>query len=308
MIRPVQNELPISVLRENLQESDVRPLLIDQIKAANYTSNVLAELQHNGVLNADIPEHKAILETDVYRLRRGLCLPSAVSTSINLVSRRKVIGDNDGILKVGDFYRYLLPHHGHYISDAMKRGWLVVTDTGDMYHHAVVAFAEGLGYTGQSVAGFDTLEKFRAIIAGGGSASVSMNNRFVIEQTLTNSPENIKVDGEVTQIKVQTAEGQVFRRFEDGRHVVTIVGFEEDTVTIADSFNLPQIGDNGMLVTLPIKTADTYLRYHDQAMTRGVVITKERHHLDGLKSTDLLIPDEVRSDLSKKLRPFIQSI
>lgn len=308
MVRALQNELSTQPVTEDMSHSEIRPLLIDQIKAASYTSEVLAELKESGVLDPRIPEHMAILETDVYRLRRGLCLPSAVSTSINLVSRRKIIGDDEGVLKVGDFYRYLLPHHGHYISDTMKRGWLVVTNTGDMYHHAVVAFAEGLGYFGQSVTGFNTLESFRDVIATGGSVSISMNNRFVIEQTLANSAENVKHENGETKIKVQNEGGYAFRKFEDGRHVVTIAGFADDNVVIADSFNLPQIGANGILVTLPIKTADQYLRYHDEAATRGIVISTEERAWRGLQSVQLQIPEEIRKDLAEKLRPIKISI
>ncbi|MDD1475289.1 hypothetical protein MEO41_29090, partial [Dolichospermum sp. ST_sed4] len=87
---------------------------------------------------------KAILETDVYRLRRGLCLPSASAAAVNLVLGQRLIGDDDSDLRIADFFSTLLPYHGQFKSEQLPRGWLVVTSSGDMYHHAIAAFVRGL--------------------------------------------------------------------------------------------------------------------------------------------------------------------
>lgn len=282
------------------------PYLIDQIRAAPYTMNVIQELKQQGVLRADDPHHRAVLETDVYRLRRGLCLISAASVCMNMVCRERIIGDEIGKIRVGDFYRLLLPHHAIYSTNRFPKGWLVVTDQGDIYHHAIVAFAKILGVNATPVQGFKSLTEFKDVLDQGGSVAVSLDNWFVTEQSLKRFENVIEkgTDGNVC-IRVESDNGLVEKRqFEHGRHVVTLLDIHDNVVTIADSFNLPQTQSHGLVVSLPISESDRYLNYTIQGNTRAVVF----HHSSNqnfclpqtLTPTPVFIPREVMSCLSSQ--------
>lgn len=127
-----------------------RGLVLSQIEAATYTHRVLANMDLKD------PSLTAVAETDVFRLRRGLCLPYAAAVSINVVSKRRVIGDGDGRIKVGDFYRWALPFHNrrsliNLDGQKIREPWWFTTRQGDVYHHALVAIARGFGIAAVSV-------------------------------------------------------------------------------------------------------------------------------------------------------------
>ncbi|MCS7093038.1 MAG: hypothetical protein NZL96_01190 [Patescibacteria group bacterium] len=293
--------------RENFFNKPFDFSLIDQIKAAGPVAELIEEMKRKGLLSEENSYHKPIIETDVYRLRRGLCLPCASAVAINILLNRRVVGDDDGILSIADMHRLLLPHHGKYPTTNFPCGWLVVNDKGDMYHHAIAAFAEALEINTYSLLGFKKIDDLINIMekAKNSAIVVSFNNRFVLEQTLKNYPDSIKKDGDKFLIKVSTPEGDIFKPFENGRHAVTILNFSTSSgeLLVADSFNLPQTKQTkGILVRLSLEEATEYLKYHDNAITRAIVFSQN----PDLKSIfqDLLIPyipKEVKSDLSSRI-------
>lgn len=284
-------------------------LLIDQIRAAKGVYDALHTLETQGKFNRHDPSLIGVAETDVFRLRRGLCLPSAVGVGVNLAYGQRIIGDDDGgdrVLDIGDVYKMLIPHHGRYPSESMPRGWWVVTTAGDMYHHAAVALAHGLGLECTSVQGIGTLGQFSGIINSGAGVAVSLNNKFVVEQTLRPFPDSVKREGEQTYIRVDGANGPEWKLFQDGRHVVDLLSIHDThegaQVTFADSFNLPQTGNqHGLTVTLPIEVADRYLKYHDGAQPRALVISRKPVVTDTLTPIQTYVPPEVERGIHQYL-------
>ena len=281
-------------------------LLIDQIRAAKGVYAALHTLETQGKFDRHDPTLVGVAETDVFRLRRGLCLPSAVGVGVNLACHQRIIGDDDGVLDIGDVYKMLIPHHGRYPSDSMPKGWWVVTTAGDMYHHAAVALAHGLGLECTSVQGIKTLGQFSEIIKDGAGVAVSLNNRFVVEQTLRPFPDSIKREGDQTYIRVDGVDGPEWKLFQDGRHVVDLLSIHDThegaRVTFADSFNLPQTGNqHGLTVTLPIEVADRYLRYHDGAQPRALVISKKSMTSNTLTPIPAYVPPEVERGIHQYL-------
>lgn len=282
-------------------------LTVNQIKAAGYVSEVVAGLRDSGILREDVPEHKAVLETDIYRLRRGLCLPSAVSTAINFLLEEKIVGDSEGSLRVGDFFKHLLPFHGCFPSDSQPRGWLVVSGSGDMYHHAAVAFSKGMNLQAYSISDFHSLIDFAEAIRAGFKVAVSLNNRYVLDCTLGGEGRNVRVGEDGTpEILIDGPDREThFRKFENGRHVVTLVDMSDEDVLISDSFCLPQMGDVSCLQEWPVCTVDKYLLYHDLAPTRAILIGRDEIAKNsGLNIRELVIPDIVVQDLRSKLNQF----
>lgn len=85
----------------------LKSLSVSQIEAAEYTLQII---QNTPNVSQD-KSLKAVAETDIFRLRRGLCLPCAAATCINLVTKQRLIGDRDSNIKVGDIYQITLPFH-----------------------------------------------------------------------------------------------------------------------------------------------------------------------------------------------------
>jgi hypothetical protein len=284
--------------------TDYSPLLIDQIRAADDASAAIAELKSQGILNPEDPHHLAVIETDVYRLRRGLCLPSAASVAINVIKNERLIGDSEGEIKIGDYFRFLLPHHGRYPTPEQPNGWYVISPSGDMYHQSIVAISEALDVQAFSCQGITSVSEFRPVLHDGGSVAVSLNNRFVIEQTLAPYPGSVIEMEDATLIKVATADGFEYRPFQNGRHVVTLLELNGRNATFADSFNLPQTGTHGLTVTVPIEKVDQYLTYHDGAASRSIVFLPPDIRLPSdLNPTPIRIPEEVKTALDFDLRP-----
>lgn len=281
-------------------------LTISQIDAAEDVAKAIQELKENGNLQEDNPYHRPIIETDVYQLRRGLCLPCAASCAINMIlNQPKISGRktsaNSEIFTIGDIYRLLIPHHGKYQSEELPYGWLVVNKEGDMYHHSIIAFAQIFGIFGYSFTGINDFSVLKPLVSLDLSVIISLNNTFVIDQTLKNNPGYVeKRDGE-TFIKVLTNNGYEFKPFRDGRHVVTILQIDKNNITIADSFNLPQnYNPNGIITTIPVALANQYLTYHDDSPTRGIVFS--RHPINNLPfpQNNIIIPQQVLNALQLK--------
>ena len=228
------------------------------------------------------PSLIAVKETDIYRLRRGLCLPSAAATCINTVLGQRVIGEkpDDGKMTLGDFYRILLPHHNernlvNAEGQEYPNPWFVVTEHGDMYHQAAIAIAKGCYVNGISIANFDSLEPIIAFMENGGKVALSLDNRFVIEHTLGKRPNLVRnVDGN-WQILMESKNGIRYQNFEEGRHVVSLLDIDrEGKILLHDSFCLPQMDRGLTMMTLPVTEIETYLVYAQGGATRAIAFSR----------------------------------
>ncbi len=236
---------------------------------------------------------KAVAETDIFRLRRGLCLPCAAATCINLVTNQRLIGDNDGMIRVGDIYQVALPFHNKENltstnGEKINNPWWVVTKEGDMYHHVILAFSLGLGIPAQELTGFDSVKQLQEFLHSGGSVAVSLDNHFVIKQTLKNNPKLVRKDTNgKPQILIEGKTGIEFHPFEDGRHVVSLAPHPQaGYIIVIDSFLLPQQEQNSNIMHLPVDTIDHYLKYWGGEKTRAIAFALQ----PGLFST---LPPEI---------------
>jgi hypothetical protein len=282
-------------------------LNVDQIKAAD---NVLSAIQNLKSKNLFPRNLKAVEETDVFRLRRGLCLPAASATSINHVLGFRLIGDEKGYLTLGDMYTSLLPFHGYKDgkeTENMPKGWLVTTDQGDVYHHAIVAFSKALRVPSKPVIGFKSVRDFDSNLKEGDSIALSLDNTFVLEQTLKSNTTLVKTEGNQTSILIESEEGTGFRKFEHGRHVVAVTASStEGFYKVSDSFRLPQMRPEDTLSILDSDTIDKYLNYTLGGQPRGILFSKDEGVLNQHPNAiDVVIPnsivDNIRAYLDSKL-------
>lgn len=269
---------------------------INQIKAAEDTLHIVKTI--------DDPSLAAVQETDVYRLRRGLCLPSATATCINTLLETRLIGEthDDAPLRIADLYKMVLPFHNQeQLQDKNGRindkPWYVATPHGDMYHHTMMAISEGLGLQAQSIEDFENVEQLLPFLQKKGVLALSLNNRFVLDITLQNDPHLVRKEANGDDsILIDSGNGLDFRKFENGRHVVSMLGLSQNgNVLVNDSFRLPQM-TSAPIMEVPIETINDYLAYHDNAKTRGIAFAKEPDAFKSLKTfenTNIFVPQEV---------------
>lgn len=293
---------------EVVTEPIVNYLGINQIKAADGVYKTLEEM------SLDDPTLQAVKETDIFRLRRGLCLPCAAATCVNNLFGKKVIGEdkiNDGSsLTIGDFFRLLLPLHNqknliNKQGQVYQNPWFVVDKEGNLYHQAVIAFAQGLEIEAVSVLRFSDIKDFFPFVRQGGNMAVSLDNNFVLEQTLGLDPNFVEEKPDGYYIRIEGPNGLEFRRFESGRHIVSILGINNEGILIVhDSFVLPQMTDKkGTLVVDP-ETINQYLKYKNGGETRGIVFYPKGYSLSltGIEkfiNNNIFIPDIVVQRVKK---------
>lgn len=290
-------------------EENLELYCLNQAEAA---SHALKIIDSSNIVSND-PSLIAVKETDVYRLRRGLCLPCAAAACINRVNKKRLIGDSDGPLKVGDFFRFLLPFHGikgvidPKTGKEFSGGWLVSTPEGDVYHHAIIAFSKALGVTGKTVKGFKSIAEFFPVVDNGGALAISLDNRFVIEQTLRNNPQLVAYsdDGRKRpRILIEDGEGLSFREFEEGRHVVAILAVNERKTILSDSFFLPQM-KKGLLLEIETAVVDNYLNYKTSGLSRGIVFSLNSE-IDQLIDPNYLFPVAIPEQVVGSIRQYFQ--
>ncbi len=294
-------------LPEKIDFSNYKFAVVDQIKAADYTLKVIKDIDNSTGLDSSL---SAVKETDIFRLRRGLCLPSASASCINWVVKDRLIGDDKGEIKVGDIYRILLPFHSRkdfpdIDSGRIEKGWLFATPEGDVYHQAIVAFSEGLGVPALPVVGFDSIAAFKPILKQGGAVAVSLDNKFVIDHTLGENNGLVEKIDDEWKILIEGSSGLESRKFEEGRHVVSILGFtEDDFVIIVDSFRLPQMSEESIVFKLPIKEVDKYLNYSTGGSSRGILFAKNRNtfSLWQNETAKVVVPKEVVTTVRREMK------
>lgn len=280
---------------------------MDQIRAATPTLKAIHQLTERGILTDELA---AVRETDVFRLRRGLCLPSAAAAAINHVKEQRFIGDSDedAPLSVGDMYRTLVPYHGRVIKypDGSEKVWKFATPQGDVYHQAIVAFSKAVGVPAMAIGSFKSVGEFQGLFNGDprSGVAVSLDNRFVAEQTLAGRSDLIMTTNEETFIKIDGANGLETRKFEHGRHVVFLSGITENgDAIIYDSFRLPQMGEQDLVLTIPVPVVDKYLNYFTGGASRGIIFSRSEANLEpyGVLSGGSVPPESVVEEIRQSL-------
>jgi hypothetical protein len=296
-----------ATLPEKIDFNNYKFAVLDQIKAADYTLKVIKDIDNSTGLDSSLG---AVKETDIFRLRRGLCLPSASASCINWVVKDRIIGDDKGEIKVGDIYRILLPFHSRkdfadIDPDRIEKGWLFATPEGDVYHQAIVAFSEGLGVPALPAVGFDSVATFKPLLEQGGAVAVSLDNKFVIDHTLKGNSELVeKIDND-WKILIEGPSGLESRKFEEGRHVVSILELTEDGfVIIVDSFRLPQMSEESTVLKLPIKEVDKYLNYSTGGSSRGILFAKDRNIFSLWQNevAKVVVPEEIVATVKRDIK------
>lgn len=277
---------------------------VNQLDAANNVYRVLQELE---VIQAD-PTLIAVKETDIFRLRRGLCLPSAAASCINAVLGKRIIGEdvNCGRITIGDFFRVAIPYHNKKgLVDA--KGWVrsdpwpVVTKQGDMLHQVVIAIAKGLGVESMSITEFKDLKLLIPFIENGGKIALSLDNRFVLDHTLGRDPALVREKKDGWVILIEESGNLDFRRFEEGRHVVSLLMPDKaKRILVYDSFCLPQLDPIRSFMWLSPGQIKPYLNYKTGGSTRAVAFAKTTETLSILepyKYHGTFVPQVVVNDV-----------
>jgi hypothetical protein len=296
-------------LTEETDEIDLNQVHVDQITAATSVFEAIRDLSDEGKIG---PGLEAVVETDVFRLRRGLCLPCAAAACLNTVTKRRLVGDVDGEVNIGDLYRVIIPFHGkNEFKDPavpnLEKGWLVVTPQGDMYHAAITAISKALGVPAMPVESFGGVNAFRDVLASGGAVAISMDNTFVLKETLHMRPDLVQVENDETRILIEGPGGMDFRKFEHGRHVIALVGIEGNMAHLIDSFRLPAMKLEETRITVPVDRLDTYFDYFHGGNPRAIVFGGARKQKDELRkfASKVIVPGDVveaASDYFHKLR------
>ncbi len=257
----------------------VERLGVSQIEEAESTLEAISSLMR---VQSDLTL-KAVAETDIYRLRRGLCLPSAAATCINHLFGESRLGVN-GEVTVGDMYRLLIPFHNekgltNLSGEKIDKPWWFCTRQGDVYHHAIVAFALGFGVEAEPIIDFQSINQFLGFLEEGGTLAVSLDNWFVVEQTLKSRSDLVERDNGRAKVKIDGPEGVEYRNFEQGRHVVSITGVSDRKFGCWDSFQLPQLSSEECSLQLSSSQIDRYLKYQQGGNSRGIAFAKDRQVL-----------------------------
>lgn len=242
--------------------------LINQQEAADFVFKLLEKI------NIKDPSLKAFKETNIYKLRRGLCLPCAVLSSVNFALGEKRFKAQN----IANFYKQIIKMHGiKGVLDAktgkeFEKGWLVMTSQGDVYHHAIIWWLRKQGLKADSVIGFKNIEIFRDFVNSGGVLTISLNNLFVAWwiKHLYPGLVDIKEKHDQKIIYLKTLNKKFL--FQNGRHVVTLLKFNKKSAVIADSYILPGIQKKEQFLEVSLQTINFFLNYHDKSVTRGIIV------------------------------------
>ncbi len=246
-------------------DSDVEVLTLNQIKAGRAIARAF-------------PRKK--------NLEHSLCLLAAAGTALNFIFQRRLINETeaDGGLSLEKIYQVLLPLNGRFANSKLPRGFLLTDALGNMYHHVVIALANALGLEGISVGNVTSLSSLKPYIQPGKKAViVSLRNDFIWEQTL----------------KMQLPKTLNWRK---GRHIVAILGFSGNKVTIADSFNWRQPEKRrGVVVQLPLNVAESYLKDESNRANQAIIFSRDILGNLPFRQNNIFIPPEVIAHLQKTL-------
>lgn len=279
---------------------------ISQQGSANEIYAVIAltpEIQQDVTLSA-------VRETNVNRLRRGLCLPSATATCINSALReRKISEENSGdLLGLSSIYQTLFRYHNkvgltNEAGAIYDKPWFAVNQQGDMYHQAGIAIANGFGLEALSIGNFPNLDQVIKFVGYGGKVALSLNNSFVIDQSLRKDPSLVKEENGSYFILIENPAEQQFVKFENGRHVVSLLDITADgKIIIHDSFSLPQQDEpHGIIMELEKDVLERYLVDSKGGKSRAIVFSKSPELLDPLRPFETFgfIPKDLVGDIKQ---------
>jgi hypothetical protein len=209
-------------------------------------------------------------------------------------------------------YRILLPFHNredltNLSGEKIDMPWRFSTQEGDVYHHAVVAFSIGLGISAESVTNFQSVNQFKTFLEKGGSLALSLDNWFVIEQTLGNNTDLVERSNGRAKIKIEGPNGLEYRRFESGRHVVSILGIEDGQFKCWDSFQLPQLSFEDCLLTLEADQIDSYLKYQLGGAQRGIALAQQKKLLTEVEPwINHQVKEMVPQEVVDEVRNFVK--
>lgn len=133
-------------------------MLLNQLRAGNKTKQVIDSLYQENKLGKSL---KWLGNKTDEEIGRRICLPTAASTAINLLYNREIIGDNSGLIVVADFYKWLLPLHKTGPTSWLPpydNGWWVIDNEGNVFHQAIIAFAQLFDIYGLSIINFPSIE------------------------------------------------------------------------------------------------------------------------------------------------------
>lgn len=264
---------------------------VNQLQSVEATHQVLVDF-----FRRPRPTGLAVLKNvSGYELGAHLCLVSSLATSINFVLKKRVFGNDDEEtrLKVGDFYRLMLPFHFEGRTKQPKpydQGWRVITKTGEVYYHSVIAFLGLFNLQGLVLVNFPSVEWLLEQLGKREDFGLllSVDNKFVLEQTLENK-------GVVyTESGVKVLINGEYKDFTPGTHVISIFGQEKNKVILADPFSPPH-HFKPCVFALPSQTLNFYLRQP----TQGIVFSQTELTFSSQYVRPIYIPEQVKRKIDK---------
>ena len=261
-------------------------LFLNQFRAADGVATALESFfrtERHNVTGLDCLQGKSSQS-----LVRKICLPTVACMAINFIFDSRVIGDKDGDIVVGDFYRITLPFHKVEPSGLPKpydMGWRIVDPLGNTYHHAVAAFLNIFGVKVHSLHNFSGIDQLFDMIPGKKSfLALSLDNRFILEQTLDS--------GEKELLKKLYPDFGV----EKGRHVVLLDGFDSGSVSVVDPFQVLKDGE-------PPKSKILAWNVMDKAL----VFSQEELGFPKENLKNIFIPEYVEKDIEVLKKRFLET-
>lgn len=287
------------------REPDFSEYQLSQARAGSYAAEVVQDMEKKtpGLIG---------LFRSLERLRagRGLCAVTATSMAINTVLRKRIISDADAKtpLRVGDYYKIILPHHNELSEDPhngeQKRWWVINPHSLNTYHHALLAFARGFGLSADGVGNFADIRAFGDLVGNGGSVVLSIRNSFVREVTTGNDPECFfEQDGKI-YVRVPGENGQLTAtEFLPGTHAITLVDFSErDGFTYLDSYSLPQQKVSQTVRTIEPERLSAYLPADLTSRKAIMFDSKPVQSSEQSSIRDDYIPEQVQKEITSAIR------
>lgn len=178
-------------------------------------------------------------------------LASAVNTlhSLPLVTTQR----NDESIGIGELVNLVLLQHGTPHPDLPA--WKALDQNGNIYHHALVSAANGLGVAAVAKEKFPSVEVFTELLTQGGALLLSVNNSFINEHTLPR-------------------QHKPFARLEPGTHILALLGYSLDTqmYTVFDPYG------NAELLQFSAEDLDRY----SPLPPRAIALAKDGQRFDAI--------------------------
>lgn len=251
--------------------------ILSQFRAASYACDILRQCYKTDPAKFALAQYWFENMTPD-SLGNDLCLPVAACTAVNILSGKKAIGDAEGSFRVGDFFKIMLPFHGLPSVGQpapYDRGWWVINQDGNVYHHAVVAFVSACGLFAYPVKNFSSIaEPFQWCADSDLVFAASLDNKFI---ALTN-PKYISAV--------------------PGRHVVDILPEENGRFSVTESCQFLSTGETPKIFSFSAPELDKYLDYVQPRPTQGIIFSKNQLSIPPEHVLPIYIPDMVQYSLS----------